>query len=117
MSRNQRIGRWGEKIAAEYLQKRGYILVDKNVRTPYGEIDLILRLDEIIIFAEVKTRTSTRYGYPEEAITQKKQQHMLESAAFYAQEHGIDHWQIDALAVEGKPANKNPKITHFENIL
>jgi len=117
VSHNQQIGRWGEGIAAEYLQARGYFLVDRNVRTPHGEIDLILRLGEITVFAEVKTRTSTRYGYPEEAITPRKQQHMLESAAYYAQEHGIDHWQIDALAVEGRPNGGQPKITHFEDVL
>lgn len=114
---NQNIGRWGEGIAAEYLQKEGYIFVDRNIRTPYGEIDLILRRGEIVIFVEVKTRTSSRYGYPEESITPRKQQHMFDSAEYYAQEKKIEHWQIDAISVEGKPNGSAPKITHFEDIL
>ncbi len=114
---NQKIGRWGEEIASAYLQKRGYKFVDANVRTPYGEIDLILRLNEITIFVEVKTRTSTRYGYPEEAITPQKQQHMLESAGHYVQEHEIDFWRVDAVSVIGKPSGKEPEITHFKDVL
>ena len=114
---NQAIGRWGEQVAAEYLQTRGYELVDSNVRTPYGEIDLIVRRGEIVIFVEVKTRTSASYGYPEESITPRKQEHMFASAEHYAQENALEHWQIDAISVEGKPSGKSPKITHFEDVL
>ena len=114
---NQRIGRWGEEVAAQYLEARGYERVAQNVRTPHGEIDLIMRLDEITIFVEVKTRTSSRYGYPEEALTPRKLQHMFESAAHYTQAHKIDHWQVDAVSVEGKPTGGEPIITHFEDVL
>ena len=117
MNHNQTIGRWGEDVASEYLQKEGYIHVDRNVRTPYGEIDLILRRGEIIVFVEVKTRTSSRYGYPEESITPRKQQHMFDSAEHYAQEKKLEHWRIDAISVEGKPSGKEPKITHIEDVL
>lgn len=114
---NQKIGRWGEGIAAEHLQKHGYELVDRNVRTPYGEIDLIFRRGEITVFVEVKTRTSARYGYPEESINARKQEHMLAAAEHYSQENALEHWQIDAISVEGKPSGKKPIITHFEDIL
>ena len=117
MNHNQKIGRWGEQIAAEYMQKQGYELVDRNVRTPYGEIDLILKRGEIIIFVEVKTRTSAGFGYPEDAITPRKQQHMFDCAEHYAQENKLEHWQIDAISVEGKPNGREPKITHFEDVL
>ncbi len=114
---NQKIGRWGEDVAAAYLQKLGYELMERNTRTPYGEIDLIVRQRGRVIFVEVKTRTSTSFGYPEEAITPRKQQHLFDSAEHYAQEHGLDHWQIDAISVEGKPNGGEPRITHFEDIL
>ena len=117
MSHNQKIGRWGEQIAAEHLEKQGDKLVDRNVRTPYGEIDLILKRGEIVVFVEVKTRTSAGYGYPEESITPRKQQHMFDCAEHYAQENALEHWQIDAIAVEGKPSAKMPKITHFEDVI
>lgn len=55
-------------------------------------------------------------GLPEESITRRKREHMLAAADHYAAEHEIDHWQIDVLAIEGKPGVK-PTITHFENAI
>jgi len=117
MNHNQKIGRWGEEIASTYLQNKGYEFVDGNVRTPYGEIDLIMRFNGILIFVEVKTRTSTRFGYPEEAITPQKQQHMFDCAEHYAQEKGLEDWRIDAISIVGKPLGAEPRIAHFEDIL
>jgi putative endonuclease len=114
---NQKIGRWGEQIAADYLAKKGYEVLERNARTPYGELDLIVMHNGGLVVVEVKTRTTTSYGYPETAISARKQEHLAASAEHYAQEHNIDHWQIDAISVEGKPNGGAPKITHFEDIL
>lgn len=116
MKHNQRIGKWGEEIAASYLTQRGYDVVARNVRTPYGEIDIVAKQSETIIFVEVKTRTSDKMGLPEESITARKRQHMLSAAEHYAAENEIDHWQIDVIAIEGKPGS-TPKITYFENAI
>ena len=116
MKHNQRIGKWGEDTAAEYLAQRGYEIIARNTRTPYGEIDIIAKQNDISIFIEVKTRTSNTMGLPEEAITSRKRQHMLAAADQYAAEHEIDHWQIDVIAIEGKPGSK-PMITYFENAI
>jgi putative endonuclease len=116
MTHNRTIGRWGEDAAAEYLQARGYAIVERNARTPYGEIDLVARLDGVTVFVEVKARTSRRLGLPEEAVTPRKQAHMLACGEHYAGEHEIDSWQADVLAVEGAPG-KSPRIEHFENVL
>ena len=113
MKRNQRIGKWGELAAADYLNDHGYEIVERNVRTPYGEIDLIAQKDGYTIFVEVKTRTSKVFGPPELAVTARKQAHMLSSAGHYAQQNEIDHWQIDVIAVE--KINDKMEITHFEN--
>jgi len=116
MNHNQRIGKWGEDTAAEYLTEHGYEIVSRNVRTPYGEIDIIAKQTDTTIFVEVKTRTSNKMGLPEESITPRKREHMLAAADYYATEHEIDHWQIDVIAIEGKPGNK-PVITYFENAI
>lgn len=116
MNHNQRVGKWGEEIATEYLAKRGYEIIARNARTPYGEIDLIAKQDEVIIFVEVKTRTSDKMGLPEESITPRKREHMISAAEHYAAEHEIDRWQIDVIAIEGKPGSA-PKITYFENAI
>ena len=114
--RNQKIGAWGEGVATEYLEENGYVIISRNTRTPYGEIDIVVEKNDVTIFVEVKTRTSSSLGPPEISVTARKQEHMLAAAEHYAQENEIDHWQIDVIAVEGKPTTK-PKITHFENAL
>jgi putative endonuclease len=116
MKHNQRVGKWGEETAAEYLTQKGYEVIGQNVRTPYGEIDIIAKQNNITIFVEVKTRTSNRMGLPEESVTSKKREHMIACAEHYAAEQEIDNWQIDVISIEGKPG-PNPKITYFENAI
>ena len=116
MKHNQRIGKWGEDAAAEYLITRGYEIITRNARTPYGEIDIVATQADIIIFVEVKSRTSLKMGLPEESVNLRKQAHMFACAEHYAAENAIDHWQIDVIAVEGKQGLE-PKITHFENAI
>ena len=111
------IGAWGEGIAVEYLTGRGYRIVSRNVRTPYGEIDIIAQQEDVTIFVEVKTLTSSVDFFPEKNITPVKQGHMLNAAQAYTAEHEIDHFQIDAISVEGRPGGTRPVITHFENVI
>lgn len=115
MSRNQRIGRWGEQVAADYLAGRGYEVLERNVRTPYGEIDLVARKEHLTVFVEVKARTSRSLGPPELAVGPRKQAHMLACAQHYAQKNLLDHWRIDVIAVEQDTGET--RITHFENAL
>lgn len=114
--RNQKIGAWGEGVAAQYLEEHGYKIAARNARTPHGEIDIVAEKDGISIFVEVKTRTSSKYGPPEMAVTTRKQEHMLTTAEYYAAENVIDHWQIDVFSVEGQPGRK-PGVIHFEQAL
>ena len=116
MKHNQKIGKWGEDAVVTYLTERGYEILDRNARTPYGEIDIVAKQADICIFVEVKTRTSNKMGLPEESVNLRKQAHMLACAEHYAAENAIDHWQIDVISVEGK-VGLEPKITHFENAI
>ena len=113
---NQRIGKWGEEAVAVYLANRGYEIIARNARTPYGEIDIITQQSDTTIFIEVKTLTSSRNFFPEQNVTARKRAHMLACAEHYAAAYAIDHWQIDVIAVEGK-VGLEPKITHFENAI
>jgi putative endonuclease len=113
---NQRIGKWGEDAVAAYLAERGYEILARNARTPYGEIDIVTKQGDITIFVEVKTLTSSKNFFPEQNVTARKREHMLACAEHYASENAIDHWQIDVIAVEGK-VGLEPKITHFENAI
>jgi putative endonuclease len=110
------IGAWGEDIACQFLVGRGVTVIARNVRTPYGEIDLIGRQGETTLFVEVKTLTSRQEFLPEDNITARKREHMIACAEYYAADQKIDHWQIDVISIEGKPGS-TPIVTHFENAI
>ncbi|MCK6566790.1 MAG: YraN family protein [Chloroflexi bacterium] len=115
MKHNQRIGAWGEETAAAWLAERGFEIAARNVRTPYGEIDIVAKANGVFYFVEVKTLTAPKTFLPEHQITARKREHMLNAAAHYAAEHEVDRWQVDAISVEGKPGG-TPVILRFENI-
>jgi putative endonuclease len=115
MKHNQLIGKWGEQTAASYLEGKGYKILERNVRTPFGEIDIVASLDGFIIFIEVKARTSQTFGLPEEALNPRKLDHMQQCAEYYAGLKEFETWQCDAISVEGRPGAE-PVITHFENV-
>ncbi len=78
MSKSSELGAWGEQRAAEYLIRKGYLLLERNYHSRYGEIDLILEHGDYLIFAEVKLRKNDRYGNPAAFVTGKKQEHPTE---------------------------------------
>jgi len=122
MTSRQSLGRWGESRAAEYLCDHGYTLLDRNVRTPYGEIDLVTTHEEQVIFVEVKTRASHTLGPPEVSITPTKKTHMISAGLAYLQSHPDlgENWQIDVIAIlrlPGPGGAVTEQIEHFENVI
>ena len=116
MSEKIKLGQHGERIAARYLRLRLYRVLARNYRTPFGEIDLVCRRSGVLVFVEVKTRTSQHFGNPETAITMQKMSHLIKAAECYRRReqcHG-QPWRIDVLAID-VTANSRPAITHFEN--
>lgn len=114
----QAIGRWGEDAAAEYLTANGYVVQARNVHGAHGEIDIVASKDGLLVFVEVKTRTTHTFAYPEDSVTYRKQAYMLSTAEEYLQAHpdSGDSWQFDVIAVEGKPGGK-AQIADFENVI
>lgn len=82
-------GKEGEKIAADFLKKNGYRIIDKNIRCPLGEIDIVAREKGAIVFVEVKTRKSSKLGYPEQAVGIRKQKKMSQLALWFLQKKKI----------------------------
>jgi putative endonuclease len=111
------LGLWGENLAADYLSQLGYYIIDRNVYTQYGEIDLVVQHGDCIVFVEVKTRSSTAFGLPEEAVTVQKQIHLIDSAQAYLQLHPelSGDWRIDVIAIQRYQHDQEPEIIHFEN--
>ncbi len=112
-------GNIGEKIALEYLIKKGYKHIRQNYYTHYGEIDLIVWdiKNKELVFVEVKTRSSDKFGKPEDAIGQVKMDRMMDSADCYLVEVGYQgKYRFDCVALELNNRGEIINITHFENI-
>lgn len=111
MSRNEqrtgatpraRLGASGERLAAATLEREGYVIVARNWRCLYGEIDLVAEDGKELVFVEVKTRRGVRMGSPEEAVTPAKRRKLLASAQTYLAECGEEQrpYRIDVVAIE-----------------
>ncbi len=101
---NHGFGRLGEQEAAKRAVERGCEVLETNYRAAGGEIDLILRTpDGVIAFAEVKSRTNIRYGFPEDAVTPRKKEHILRAAYQYLAENFPEDddipWRVDIMAL------------------
>ncbi|NPV57534.1 MAG: YraN family protein [Anaerolineae bacterium] len=120
MTNLRKKGMLGERWAASELEKIGYQIIQRNYWTQYGEIDIIARKDDLLLFVEVKTRFSERFGHPEISVSARKRKHMIESIAAFLQEQYAD-WQgeirIDVASIRFDPNKKEPQIEWFENAI
>lgn len=100
-SRNREIGRFGEDVAARYLQDQGMVVLDRNWSCRFGEIDLVVRDGATLVVCEVKTRTTDRYGGPFEAVTDLKALRLRRLAGAWLSEHSVtpDAVRIDVVSV------------------
>jgi len=108
----------GENIACEFLKKKGYKIIERNFRKGYGEIDIIALKDNILVFVEVKTRTSNQFGTPLEAISYFKLKSLIKTAQFYKvlNPRLPDSLRIDAISVMLDNFGSPTSIEHIENI-
>jgi putative endonuclease len=110
------IGLLGEKLAADFLRRKGYRILERNVRVGRGEIDLIALDGETLVFVEVKTRKGLGFGHPSEAITHRKRRQLSKLALLYMQRRGmVDlNGRFDVISVLIPPKGK-PTVEHIEN--
>jgi len=105
----------GEKLAKGFLKKRGYRILETNYRCPQGEIDIVAKHRDSLVFIEVRAKKSSEFGSPEESITPAKRERMRATASHYRQTHNKlpSLWRIDVVAVE---LNQNGKLSRIELI-
>lgn len=105
-------GKEGEKIAAAYLEKNGYRIIEVNFRCTIGEIDIIAKEKNDLVFVEVKTRKSTALGYPEQAVGMRKQKKMSQLALWYMQKRKIvdTNARFDVVAITLIPENNEVRL-------
>jgi putative endonuclease len=115
----QGLGRTGERLAADVLIQQGYRILERNFRCRYGEIDLVAEDEHDLVFVEVKTRRGTAYGLPEEAITLRKQQKLLEVANYYLSLHSCSErsWRVDVVAVQLSVGGKLEEIRCYQHAI
>lgn len=106
------VGSLGERIAAKYLARKGYRILETGYRPRYGEIDIIARDGETTVFVEVKTRTGVQYGTPEDAINSGKIRRLLRAVKQYAVAQGIDDYRIDVVAVQLDRGTEVARVRH-----
>lgn len=115
MKKKLDLGKWGEKLARTYLLHRGYTILAENYHSRYGEIDIIARLRQEIVFIEVKTRKNNRFCQPLEAVNYSKQQKLILTAQHYITLNYSEHFNyrfdvIDIIFNRGE----NYEINHLK---
>lgn len=115
--RRRTLGSYGERLAARYLADRGLTVVDRNWRCAHGEIDLVARDGDCLVFCEVKTRRSERFGAPVEAVGRIKVARLRRLAAAWLQSHEVrgGRVRIDVIGIV-RPAHGPALVRHLEGV-
>jgi len=115
MAQHNDLGRHGERLAAAFLIEKGFEILDENWVYRRAEIDLIVYVNRIIVFVEVKTRSSTGFGLPEDFVNYSKQQHMANAADAYIEIMNHEgEVRFDIISILFKK-NNNYTINHIED--
>jgi len=109
------IGSKGEDIAAGFLKDKGYIIIERNYKTPIGEVDIIARDRDTIVFVEVKTALSDRFGEPEYWVTPAKQKQIVKVANAYLYSKGITDVDCRFDVMTLRKDGDQYQINHYEN--
>lgn len=111
-------GNYGENLACKYLQKLGYRILERNYRIRGGEIDIVAKDKDTLVFIEVKTRWSHEYGLPVESITPWKIKFLLKTAMLYIQKirWGDREYRLDFVSVDFAENQEDPQVELIKNI-
>lgn len=111
------IGRLGEKLAREYLQRKGYRILEQNYRTRYAEIDLVAKKRDVLVFVEVRTKVGEQFGTPEETFNFQKLQKVRRNALAYAAHTKWNKlYRIDAICIVLGQNHAVERLAHYEDI-
>lgn len=111
----QSLGQHGETLAVKHLRRMGYKIIARNYRTRQGEIDIVARHKGVLVFVEVKTRRSEKYGHPKSAVTAAKQRQISMVALAYLKKHDAMQQPARFDVVTILAPEQNPKIDVITN--
>ena len=110
----QMSGRVGEDLAVQYLEGKGYTILDRNYRVREGELDIVAARGDAVAFVEVKRRRSDRFAAPCESVDARKQARLRRAAALWMAEHGEVNAQFDVIEIIMDEKEIAPRINHIE---
>ena len=109
-------GVWGEDLAAAYLREKGYVILERDWHSEHRDIDIIAQKDSIVVFVEVKTRSSRDFLDPISAVNLQKQHNLLHAINHYLRyKHVNSAYRFDVIIIVGAPGCLNPEIEHIED--
>lgn len=120
-TKKKELGNLAETVAATYLKRKGYEVLERNYRKPWGEIDIIARHDSVVVFVEVKAnaKDSGREFNPEVRVDHRKLAKIIRAAPLYLEyeHHNLaTEWRVDIIAVTFSNSQQHANITHFKNV-
>ncbi|TRZ95967.1 MAG: YraN family protein [Dehalococcoidia bacterium] len=115
--KRKELGDIGEEMARKFLKKKGYRIRETNFRCREGEIDIIAEHKDYLVFIEVRTKTGSSFGSPEESVTFAKKEKLIASALAYMSSHKDlpDNWRIDFVGIEMDQKGKATRIELIQN--
>ena len=118
MNYKQRIGKYGEDLACDFLKRKGYKIISRNIKLSFQEIDIISKFGDTIVFVEVKTRTGNSFGEADEVVTDEKVENLQKAICQYLSINNLDSSQIrlDLIAIDISKENKTARIRHYKDI-
>ena len=116
MSKTSSLGAWGEDIAEDYLRAKGYRTLARNWSCAAGEVDIVMRHDDEIVFVEVRLRSKTSYGAGLDTVAWQKQRKLIKTAQWYLQKTRQEHIPVrfDVVSIEHEDG-QNPHIEYIEH--
>ncbi|MEA3463743.1 MAG: YraN family protein [Patescibacteria group bacterium] len=121
MNYKQKVGQFGETLAKNYLIKHGFKIIGRNIQTSHKEIDIIAKLKDVLVFIEVKTRTSNKYGEADEGINNRKLKNLKYAVKRYLCDNGnriiYRNIRADLIAVDIDRNKRIAKIKHYKDII
>ena len=116
MAAHNELGKWGEEIAAAYLQEKGYVILERDWKSGHHDLDIIAKEDNTLVVVEVKTRRNRLFGDPEEAIDYKKRRSLLSAINHYVKvHHTCRSVRFDVISVVGM-IGTTPEIDHIKDV-
>ncbi len=114
---NKDLGNWGEGQAVEFLRKKGYEIIERNFYSYQGEIDIIAKDKNELVFCEVKTRRNINFGMPVEAVNYYKKKHIYATTKYYLYKKNINNACIRFDIIEVLLIDHKTKINHLKNVM